>query len=229
MSELLLSAETGRKEGTRPSRRLRREGKVPAVVYGLDADPVAVSVEWPALRQALTTDAGLNALITLQIEGEDHLSVIKDLQRHPVRRDVIHVDFLRVRADQEIEVSVPLSLIGEALEVTRADGMVDQTMYELTIMVKPTEVPEQIEVDISELQLGDSIKVADVALPDGVTATADPDYAIASALITRSTLEAMREDAAAEAGELGEDGEELGEAAEDAGGDDAAGGADSDD
>ena len=85
MSDLLLSAETGRMEGTRPSRRLRREGKIPAVVYGLDADPIAVSVAWPELRRCLTTDAGINALITLDIDGANHLSVVKDIQRHPTR------------------------------------------------------------------------------------------------------------------------------------------------
>ncbi len=226
MSELLLSAETGRTDGTRPSRRLRREGKIPAIVYGLDADPVAVAVDWPALRLALTTDAGLNALITLQIDGEEHLSVIKDLQRHPVRRDVIHVDFLRVRADQEIEVDVPISLEGEALEVTRADGMVDQIMYSLTISVKPTDVPEKVSVDISTLEIGGSIKVSDINLPAGVATSIDPEEVIASALITRSTLEAIAE---AEAADLDEadllaGGEEAAE-----GDDEAAGDGDSDD
>ncbi len=196
MSELLLSADTGRQEGTRPSRRLRREGKVPAIVYGLDADPVAVSVDWPELRRALTTDAGLNAVITLRIEGEDHLSVIRDLQRHPVRRDVIHVDFLRVRADQEIEAEVPLVLVGEATLVLRADGMVDQTMYHLTINAKPAAVPDEIEVDISDLDLGGSVKVSDVVLPAGVSTDVDADEAIANAVITRSTREAMAADAA---------------------------------
>ncbi len=214
MSELQLSVETGRKGGTRPARRLRREGKIPAVVYGLEADPVPVAIEWPALRAALTTDAGLNALITLNIDGEDHLTVIKDLQRHPVRRDVIHLDFMRIRADQEIEVNIPISLTGEALEVTRADGMVDQTMYELVILTKPGNVPDEILVDITNLQLGESIKVGDVELPAGATAVADADDAIAISLITRSTREAMARDAAAEAG-LEEGGEA--EAADDDG------------
>jgi len=206
MSELLLSAETGRKRGTRPSRRLRREGKVPAVVYGLDAEPLSVTLDWPALRAALTTDAGLNALITLQIDGAQHLSVIKELQRHPVRRDVLHVDFMRVRADQSIEVEVPLVLVGEALDVTRADGMVDQTLYTLAISVKPTAVPDEIEIDISDLQLGESLKVSDVVLPEGATTNVDPDEAICSALITRSTREAIaRAEAAAEEAETGDE------------------------
>lgn len=201
MSELLLSAESGRKEGTRPSRRLRREGKVPGVVYGLDADPVAVSVEWPALRKAITTEVGLNALITLDIEGDRALTVVKDLQRHPVRRDVIHVDFMRVTEDQTIDVDVPVVLEGEARNVTMYDGMVDQSMYSMTVSVKPADVPQQIVVDISDLELGETVKVGDVVLPDGVASAMDPDETVAIALITRSTREAIRRAEQAEAGE----------------------------
>lgn len=206
--QLLLTAETGRDEGTRSSRRLRREGRVPAVVYGLDADPVTVSVAWPELRAALTTDAGVNAIITLQIDGDEQLSVVKDLQRHPVRRDVIHVDFLRVTADQQIEADVPVTLIGEALEVTRANGMVDQTLYSLTVSAKPAEIPDEIEVDISEMTLGDAIKVSDLALPAGVTTLVDPEDSVAVSLVTRSTREAMAAEDAAEAAEdAAEDGD----------------------
>lgn len=220
MSELLLSVETGRKEGTRPSRRVRREGKVPAVVYGMGADPVAIAVEWPALRKALTTDAGLNALITLDIDGDQALAVIKDLQRHPVRRDVIHVDFLRVTEDMTIEVEVPVVLEGEARNVTMYDGMVDQSMYSMTVSVKPTAVPEQIVVDISELELGESVKVSDLPLPEGAVSAMDPDETVAIAVITRSTREAMRQAEADEAA----DAAEGDESAADAGGDDAADG-----
>ncbi len=189
--QLLLNATRGRTEGTRASRRLRLEGRIPAVVYGLDNEPVSVSIAWPELRLALSTDAGLNALITLDIEGEKQLSIVKDLQRHPVRRDVIHVDFLRVTTDQEIEVNVPLVLVGEALEVTRANGMVDQTLYTLTVSARPADVPDEIEVDISGLTLGDSIRVGELTLPDGVVASTDPDDAVATSLVTRSTREAM--------------------------------------
>lgn len=201
MSELLLSAESGRQGGTRPSRRLRREGKVPGVVYGLDVDPVVVSVDWPALRKAITTDVGLNALITLEIDGDRALAVVKELQRHPVRRDVIHVDFMRVTEDQTIDVDVPVVLEGEARNVTMYDGMVDQSMYSMTVSVKPADVPEQIVVDISELELGETVKVSDVVLPAGVVSAIDPDETIAIALITRSTREAIRRAEEAEEGE----------------------------
>lgn len=221
MSELLLSAETGRMEGTRPSRRLRREGKVPAVVYGLGIDPVTVSVEWPELREVLTTDLGLNALVTLDIEGDQLLAVVKDLQRHPVRRDVIHVDFMRVTEDQMIEVEVPIVLEGEARNVTMYDGMIDQSMYTMTVSVRPADAPEQIVVDVTDLELGETIKVSDISLPAGTESAMDPEETIAIALITRSTREAMRQAEAAEAGE-GVEGE-GGAAEADADGDDADG------
>jgi large subunit ribosomal protein L25 len=215
MSQLLLSAESGRKAGTRPSRQLRREGKIPAVVYGLHAEPLAVSVEWPELRRAVTTDAGLNALITLEIDGEKCLSVIKQIHRHPVRRDVLHVDFLRVTEDQPIDVNVPLVVIGEARNVTMYDGMVDQNMYELTISVKPTEVPRQIEIDISNLELGETIKVADVPLPAGATTPVNPEETVAIALITRSTREAIRRAEAEAAGESPDAGADAAVASDD--------------
>jgi large subunit ribosomal protein L25 len=223
--QLLLHAETGRPEGTRASRRLRREGRVPAVVYGLESDPVAVSVPWPELRAALTTDAGVNVLITLDIDGTEQLSIVKDLQRHPVRRDVIHVDFMRVTADQQIEVEIPLTLVGEALEVTRADGMVDQSLYALTVSAKPADVPDEIIVDISEMVLGDSIRVGDLVLPDGVTTLVDPEDSVANSLVTRSTREAMAADEAADAAAESEEGAdedaESGDADADGDGDDA--------
>jgi large subunit ribosomal protein L25 len=218
MSELLLRAESGRKEGTRPSRRLRREGKVPAVVYGLNTDPLAVSVEWPALRKALTTDSGLNALITLDIDGDKALAVIKDLQRHPVRRDVIHVDFLRVTEDMTIDVEVPIILEGEARNVTMYDGMIDQSMYSMTVSVKPTDVPQQIIVDVTALELGETIKVADINLPAGASSAMNPEETVAIALITRSTREAIRRSEESEASDAAE-----GETASDAGDNDADG------
>ncbi len=219
--QLMLAAETGREEGTRSSRRLRREGRVPAVLYGLDADPVTVSVAWTDLRAALTTDAGTNAVITLNIDGDEQLSLVRDIQRHPVRRDVIHVDFLRVTADQQIEAEVPIVLIGEALEVTRANGMVDQTLYRLTVLAKPAEVPDEIEVDITDMTLGDSIHVGELALPAGVTTEVDAELGVAHSVITRSTMESM---AAEEAAEAAEEAAEFGEGEGEGGGE--GGGAD---
>ena len=222
MSELLLTAHTGRLTGTRSSRRLRAEGMVPGVVYGLGQDAVSVAVEWPALRKALTTDAGVNALLTLDIDGEQQLSIVKDIQRHPTRRDVIHVDYIRLDPNADLEVEVPVVLVGEAREVTQVSGMVDQTMFTLAVLSKPDSIPTELTVDISSLEVGSTITVDDVELPDGVRAAADGDETVATAVVTRSTIEAMRADDAAEAAEA-----EEGEAGAAAEGDDASEGDDS--
>ena len=95
---------------------------VPGVVYGLGADPVAVTVEWRSLREALTTDAGLNVLLDLEIDGEEALCIVKDLQRHPIKGNVLHLDFLRVDRDVLVTVDVPIVLHGEALEVDDLDA-----------------------------------------------------------------------------------------------------------
>lgn len=206
MSEIVLTADTTRQTGTRPSKRLRREQRIPAVVYGLSQDPVSIDVAWADLRVALTTDAGVNAVIHLEIAGEKQMSIVKDIQRHPVRRDVTHVDFLRIDPDQDVTVDVPLVMIGEAKAVTDADGMVDQNLFSLTVNASPENIPNELEMDISALGIGDSLRVADIVLPAGVTTDMDPEETVAIGMITRSTLEAM---AAEEAAELEAEGVEL--------------------
>ena len=214
MSEIVLTADTSRVTGTRSSRRLRRAGRVPAVVYGLGHDPVSIDVDWPELRRALTTDAGVNAVIHLEFDGDRQMSIVKDIQRHPVRRDVTHVDFLRIDPKQDVTVDVPIVMVGEAKEVTDADGMVDQNMFTLTVNSAPDSIPNELEVDISGLTIGTSLRVADIVLPAGITTDVEPEETVAVGMITRSTLEAMAADEAAEAAEAAEEGE-AGEGAED--------------
>lgn len=212
--EMVLKVDTTRELGSGASRRLRREGLVPGVVYGLDADPVAVAVPYADLRASLTTDAGLNALINLDFDGDKQLSIVKDLQHHPVRNEVVHVDFIRIDPNAEIEVDVPIVLVGEAKAVSDNDGMVDQTMFTLTVYSSPQSIPNEVEADVTELEINDAIRVGDIVLPAGVRTEVEADEAVAVGTVTRSTIEAM---AAAEAGE----GEEGDEGAGDAGGDDA--------
>ena len=198
MAMNLVKAETGRERGTRPSRRLRRTGRVPAVVYGMGAEPVTVSVDRTDLRVALSTEAGLNALITLDVEGGRQLSIVKDLQRHPVRREVLHVDFLRIDPDREVEVDVPLILTGEAKKVTQASGMVDQVMHHLPVLARPADIPVEVTADVSDLEVGSSLRVSDIELPAGVVPAGDPDATFAVGLITRSTKEYLRQQKAEE-------------------------------
>ncbi len=208
MAELTLTAETGRPTGSRASNRLRAEGKIPGVVYGLGSDPKAVAVNWRELRQVLTTDAGLNALINLDIDGEQHLSIVKEMQRNPVKRSVTHVDFILIDREADIEVEVPVVLEGDADLVERENGTVSQVLFSLTIIAKPGKIPDQLTADISALEIGESIRVADLALPDGVRTEVDPEDPIAMGEITRATLESEAAEAAAE--EAGEAGTEAG-------------------
>jgi large subunit ribosomal protein L25 len=215
--DITLAAESGRPTGSAASRRLRATGKIPAVLYGRGADPASLTVDWRELRAALTTDKGLNALLTLKVDGKNTMAVVKDLQRHAVRRDVLHIDFLAVDVTQEIAAEVPIHLEGDALLVTRENGVVDQVMNSIVVNAKPDAVPGEIVVDISELEIGTPITVAELALPAGVTTEVEGEETVVTAHVTREIVE---EEPEAEEGEEVE-GEE-GEAAEGEGGEEAA-------
>ena len=216
MEEILLTANTTREIGSSSSRRVRKDGIVPGVLYGLNEESVSLSVTWPDLRRALTTDSGINAIIQLEVDGKKQMTIVKDIQRHPVKRNVLHVDFLRIDPDQNVTVDIPLVMIGEAREVSAADGMVDQNMFSLTVSAPPDRIPTEIEVDISALTVGVAIRVGDLQLPEGVTSEGDPEDPIAVGMITRSTLESIAADEAAELAALeGDDVIEGGDAESD--------------
>jgi len=211
MADLVLNTEEKTTIGSRSSRRLRRDGKVPGVLYGLGQDPEIFSVDYGDLRGALTTDAGLNALIQLSINGTNQLSILKTLQRHPVKDEVIHVDFVRVDPNQELAVEVQIVLEGVAKKVTDQNGMVDQTMFSLSVLSLPDSIPNELTADVSELEINDAIRVSDIVLPEGVRTEVDPEEAIAVGTVTRSTMESM---AAEEASEVEGDEEMEGETSE---------------
>ena len=198
MADLVLNTEEKTTIGSRSSRRLRRDGKVPGVLYGLGQDPEIFSVDYGDLRGALTTDAGLNALIQLSVNGTNQLSILKSLQRHPVKDEVIHVDFVRIDPNQELAVEVPIVLEGVAKKVTDQNGMVDQTMFSLSVLSLPDSIPNELTADVSELEINDAIRVSDVVLPEGVRTEVDPEEAIAVGTVTRSTMESMAAEEAAE-------------------------------
>lgn len=209
MSEVTLTASTGRETGTRPSRRLRREGLIPGVVYGEGKDATVLSVDRKELRRALSTDAGQNALISLTVDGTTYLTVVKELQRHPVRREVTHVDFLTVDPDAAIEVEVPIHLVGEAKEVSQNGGITEQRLMALKVLVKPGAIPDGIDADITDLTLTTTITAADLVLPAGVELVTDPEQAVVTAELTRAAVTARNE------GDDSEDGDGDAEAAGD--------------
>ncbi len=197
MADLTLKTETQRELGTRPSRRLRREGQIPGVVYGLGGHSIPVAVDARELRLALTTDAGLNALLTLEVDGDRQLSLVKELQHHPVRNEVIHVDFIRVDADVEVEVDVRLVLEGDAAAVTNEGGAVDQVMFTVRVLAKPESIPNELSVDISHMVMGSTVRAGEIELPEEVRLAVDPDDPVAS-----TSMEIIEEPEVDEEGEI---------------------------
>jgi large subunit ribosomal protein L25 len=179
MPEITLHAETGRPLGSRSANRLRASGKIPGVLYGHGTDPLPIAVDARSLRSALSGEAGLNALLSLDLDGgASQLAMAKDIQRHPTRGTVSHVDFILVNRDEVITADVPILLVGDAPAVHRGDGVIEQSLFSLTVHAKPGDLPNQIEVDTSDMEIGDAIRVDDLDLPTGVHTDQDPETAI---------------------------------------------------
>ena len=189
-SEVRLTASPRTASGSRAAGRLRREGLIPAVVYGHGADPKSVTVVRRELRHALSGEAGSNALLDLQVEGEAVLALVKEMQRDAVRNEVIHVDFIRVSRDEAVTVEVPVHLEGEASEVTAGGGTLEQQLFNLTVTAKPGDIPSGISYDVSEMTIGDSVRVSDLTLPQGVTTDVEPEEPVAVAQVSQAAQEA---------------------------------------
>ena len=217
MPQTPLVATTGRATGSAAARRLRTEGHIPGVLYGHGMTPVSVTIERRELRLALSGPAGANTVLDLQVDGRSYPAVVKDMQRHPIRRTVSHIDFLQVNMNEEITVTVPLRLEGEAKAVIAENGLVDPAVDSIEVTTTPNNMPNEFVIDITDMQPGDVIRLGDVPMPAGVTATGDPEMAIVTILVMRASE--LETDAVPEAAE-GEDAE-GGEAAAD--GDSAAG------
>jgi large subunit ribosomal protein L25 len=220
MTETILHAESGRQTGSSASRRLRADDKIPGVVYGHGMEPLSISVARRDLRQAVSGSAGLNTIVDLTVDGEVYPSLIKDVQRHPVRLNIAHIDFIQVDLNEEITVTVPVHLTGEAKEVESNNGLIDQIMTELVVATTPRNIPDEIVFDVSEMDMDTTILVSDLAIPEGVRTVSDPD----SAVVTVSIMRTPVLDAEAEAAEAAAEGEEGAEDAAE-GGDSAADGA----
>ena len=207
MEEVTLVADVGRPVGKSAARKIRRAGKVPAIVYGQGADPEPVAVPNRELQHILAGAGGANTLINLDLSGRGELVLARQVVRHPVRQTLVHLDFIRVRRDQAVSAEVPIHLTGEAPGV-REGGLLEQATFTLSIEAKPGDLPAGIEVDVSGLDIGDQITVADLTLPPGVVSTQDPGDLVAHVTQPRG-LDLPEEGEAAE----GEEGEGEGEAA----------------
>jgi large subunit ribosomal protein L25 len=191
--------------GSRAARRLRREGLVPGVVYGGGKDPVSFQVEARILRMALS-HAG--AVLDLSVDGEDSTPVVlKELVRHPVTGDAIHVDLLRVRLDRPIQATVTLELVGaDDAPGVKEGGVLEHVTRELTIEALPTDIPDSIQHDVSEMVIGDTVMLEQLLAPETVKVMDDPETVIAT--LTPPRLQVEEEPEIEEETELvGEEGE----------------------
>jgi large subunit ribosomal protein L25 len=206
---------TPREPGSsRATRRLRREGRVPGVLYGRGQDPVAFDVDARELRNAL---AGSGAVLDLALQGKSSPAVLKDTQIHPVRGEIMHVDLLRVDLTQTITATVPVELIGaEDAPGVREGGVLEHVTREVLIEALPGDIPESIQFDVSGLQINDTVTLDALEAPEGVTISHEGDEAVL-ATVTPPRLEQELDEIEAETAVVGEEGapaEEAGEASE---------------
>src|SRR5438067_4549345 len=223
MAEKKLSANLRDGGGKGSARKLRAQGKVPAILYGHGMNPVKVAIDDRDLYHVLHTDAGTNVLVDLHVGEDRHLAMPREIQRDHIRGQFLHIDFLVVRRDEKIHVDVPVHLVGESHGV-KEGGVVEHHLWDLKVECLPTNVPQSIEADITSLGIGDSLSVADLKPPQGAEILTPPEEAIVSVVpppvlkLEEEVAEAVEGEEEAEAeGEAAEGAEEQAEGGEGAG------------
>lgn len=205
--DFTLTAERRTDVGKGASRRLRRAGKIPAVMYGASEDPISLTLDHDSFMHRLEHEAFYSHILTLSVGDKIYKAVLKDLQRHPAKSRMLHADFLRVGENDVIHMSVPLHSIGEDVAPgVKTGGLVSHLMSSVEIICKAGDLPEYLEVDLSTLEAGDSLHLSDIKLPEGAVIAAlqhgeDHDLPVASIHMPRGTSS----DDEAEEGEVSEE------------------------
>lgn len=199
MEQFKLAADAGRPIGSASSRRLRADNKIPAVMYGHGTDPVLLTLDRLRFRAALNA-AGPNAIITLEVEGKSHLTIVKDMQRDSIANRVTHVDFLLISLDERLVVDVPVHLVGEAVLAGRQGAVVQQQIMSLTVESPAGVIPPTFEVDLTDLSLDNPVRVSDLDLPEGMVSQIDEDTLVVIAQRSRASIAAGQDDEETEEG-----------------------------
>ena len=225
MAEIRLKADKRLASGKGVARKSRAAGRVPAIVYGEGMEPVAIEVDRREFVTALRTDAGMNVLLDLEIDGATTLALTRELQRDPVKGTLLHADFVKVDRTHAIELEVPVHVVGESPGV-KEGGALEHPLFQVHVKCLPTDVPESIDADISGLGIGDTLRVSDLAAGRDFEILTDPETVVAlvTAPVSEEELVAMEAAAAVEAAggaEPVEGAEPRDEEAEEAEGDDA--------
>ncbi len=191
--------------GTRATKRLRKSGLIPGVIYGHGKEAVLIAVEPHVLREALHTGAGMHAVLDVTFEGQkrSHKAIVKELTLDSVKSTVIHIDLQEIRLDETIETTVSIHFEGEPKGV-KAGGMLDESTREVTVKGLVTAIPEHLVVDVSELDMNETLQVSDLVVPEGIEIMAEPDEVLCSVLPPRKVEEEAEGEEAVEGVTAGE-------------------------
>ncbi len=198
MASAQLSGSVRENRGKGVARTLRTSGRVPAVIYGHGREPQSLSIDTRELEKLLSHISAENTVIDLSVDGKSARTLIREIQRHPFKKQILHVDFQELVAGEKVIVRVPIILMGVPAGVRMDGGMLDQTLRELEVEVDPANIPNHVEVDVTELTIGSSVHVSDITLPEGVEIVGDEDASVCVVSAPRAAVE----ETAAEAEEV---------------------------
>lgn len=201
MATATLSATPRSDVGKGAARKIRAAARIPGVVYGHHREPQPLTIETREFEKLLERTAGETTIIELSLDGQTLRTLIREVQRHPFKRQILHVDFQELVAGERVTVELPIRLVGTAEGVRNSGGILDQIMHSLSVEVDPSNIPNHLDVDVSALGLNDSIHVRDLRLPEGVQALADEDATVCVVSAPRVHEETPAEGTEAVAGE----------------------------
>ena len=189
MASANLSATPRSESGKGAARSLRSQGRIPATIYGHKRQPQSLSIETRELEKLLGTISAENTVIDLDVGGTSSRTLIREIQRHPFKRQILHVDFQELVAGEKITVRVPIILVGVSEGVRLSGGVLDQTMRDLEVRVDPSNIPNHIDVNIESLQIGQSIPVDEITLPEGVEVVGEKSSPVCVVSAPRAVVE----------------------------------------
>lgn len=201
MATASLNAKSRNSVGTGAARKLRQAGEVPAVIYGHGREPKSLTVNTREITALLGQFAASSTVIELTVDGTVAKTLIREIQRHPVKRHIVHLDFQELVAGEKITVSIPLRFTGTSEGVRNSGGVLEETMHEVHIRVDPSNIPSHVEVDVTPLTIGHSIHIRDLSLPEGVAVLDDPGATVCVCAAPKTVAEEAPAAAAGAAGE----------------------------
>jgi large subunit ribosomal protein L25 len=189
MATAQLTATPRTTSGKGPARSLRSAGRIPGVVYGHARQPQALTLDTREFEKLLSHIAAESTVIELSLDGHTTKTLIREIQRHPFKRQILHVDFQELVAGEKVQVNIPIVLLGVPEGVRASGGIMDQTLRELSIRVDPSSIPDHIEVDVTDVQIGHSIHVSELQLPEGVEVLNDAEAPVCVVAAPRAVVE----------------------------------------